>query len=65
MNGWEFFNNCLFGFIIGLTMGFVKSPNCTDTDQPAYVTAWHVGVVAGCATTISLMAYLFKTGALQ
>ena len=62
MNGWVFFNNLMFGFLTGLTMGFVQSSHYTDTDQPAYITAWHAGNVAGWATIISIAVYLFQIG---
>jgi hypothetical protein len=59
MNGWVFFNNLMFGYITGLTMGFLKSSHYTDTNQPAYITAWHVGNVAGWATVVFTLLYLY------
>jgi len=58
MNPWVFFNNLLFGYVTGLTMGFIKSSHYTDTDQPAYVTAWHVGAIVGWTTVASTLLYL-------
>jgi len=64
MNGWIFFNNLMFGSITGLSLGFFRSSQYTDKDQPAYVTAWHIGAIAGWTTTLSVFFYLINTGIL-
>jgi len=57
MNGWVFFNNLLFGLIAGITMGFVRFSHNTDSDEPAYITAWMVGNVIGW---VLVAAFFFR-----
>ncbi len=65
MNPWIFLNNTMFGYLTGLTMGFFESSHYTDTNQPAYVTAWYVGAIAGLSTVASVLFYLINSGILK
>lgn len=65
MNPWVFFNNFLFGYINGLTMGFVRSSIPIDTGQPAYITAGFVGNIMGWMTVLYILFYLINSGVLN
>ena len=58
MNGWVFFNNLIFGFVTGLTIGLIQST--PDTDQPAYITAWHVGNIIGWILAFAILIRIYN-----